>query len=120
MSEYYKKPEDIRYYKWNEKEYIKCNEKVKRNHNSIEKESINKVISIPNKNFYDNTKIKSTEKNSLVEFINNNFKGINITIYTKSSQTINGEVVFNYDNIIVLKTENQIYYINPKEVTYFF
>lgn len=120
MEEYFKKSGDTSYYKWKDKEYIECSKKLTKNNNILEKESINTESTIEKKHPYDDTKVKSNKKNSIAEFINNNFKGINITIYTKSSQKINGEVIFNHNNIIVLKSENQIYYINPKEVIYFF
>ncbi|AGK98434.1 hypothetical protein [Clostridium pasteurianum] len=55
----------------------------------------------------------------LAAFINCNFQGVYLTIYTTSTQAISGEVIFNYDYLIVLKSDAKTYYINPEQITYF-
>jgi hypothetical protein len=56
----------------------------------------------------------------LVAFVNWNFKGVYLTFYTASDQVISGEVILNYDYLIVLKADGKTYYINPELVTYFY
>lgn len=106
-----------------------------------DKPSINNVISdkelnsdkvdIEYKNIsaYDNVLEQYKDKASytkaylnftLPAFINWTFHGVNLTIYTTSGDTISGEVVFNYDHLIVLKSDTNTYYINPEQIQYFY
>jgi hypothetical protein len=62
---------------------------------------------------------KNDLSSSLATFINSNFQGAYLTIYTSSTQAISGEVIFNYDYLIVLKSDSKNYYINPEQITYF-
>lgn len=62
---------------------------------------------------------KNVLKSPLASFINSNFQGVYLTIYTTSTQVISGEVIFNYDYLIVLKSDEKTYYINPDQITYF-
>ncbi|OAA90647.1 hypothetical protein [Clostridium ljungdahlii] len=62
---------------------------------------------------------KNVLRYPLAAFINCNFQGVYLTIYTTSSQAISGEVIFNYDYLIVLKSDEKTYYINPEQITYF-
>ncbi|RMD03263.1 hypothetical protein D9O40_03750 [Clostridium autoethanogenum] len=62
---------------------------------------------------------KNVLRYPLAAFINCNFQGVYLTIYTTSSQAISGEVIFNYDCLIVLKSDEKTYYINPEQITYF-
>lgn len=62
---------------------------------------------------------KSVLRYPLAAFINCNFQGVCLTIYTASGQAISGEVIFNYEFLIVLKSDEKSYYINPEQITYF-
>jgi len=62
---------------------------------------------------------KNVLRSPLAAFINCNFQGVYLTIYTTSTQAISGEVIFNYDYLIVLKSDTKTYYINPEQITYF-
>lgn len=62
---------------------------------------------------------KNVLRYPLAAFINCNFQGVYLTIYTTSAQAISGEVIFNYDCLIVLKSDEKTYYINPEQITYF-
>lgn len=62
---------------------------------------------------------KNVLRSPLAAFINCNFKGVYLTMYTISNQAISGEVIFNYDYLIVLKSDAKTYYINPEQITYF-
>lgn len=62
---------------------------------------------------------KNVLRSPLAAFINCNFQGVYLTIYTTSTQAISGEVIFNYDYLIVLKSDAKTYYINPEQITYF-
>lgn len=62
---------------------------------------------------------KNFLRSPLAAFINCNFQGVYLTIYTTSTQAISGEVIFNYDYLIVLKADGKTYYINPEQITYF-
>lgn len=56
----------------------------------------------------------------LAVFINRAFHGVYLTIYTTSSQAISGEVIFNYNHLIALKSDTITYYINPEQIEYFY
>lgn len=62
---------------------------------------------------------KNVLRSPLAAFINCNFQGVYLTIYTTSNQSISGEVIFNYDYLIVLKSDVKTYYINPEQINYF-
>lgn len=62
---------------------------------------------------------KNVFRSPLAAFINYNFQGVYLTIYTASAQSISGEVIFKYDYLIVLKSDTKTYYINPEQITYF-
>ncbi|WP_368487570.1 hypothetical protein [Clostridium sp. BJN0013] len=70
-------------------------------------------------NHKDNYK-KNILSSSLAAFINGNFQGVHLTIYTTSTQVISGEVIFNYNRLIILKSDEQTYYINPEQIAYFY
>lgn len=67
----------------------------------------------------NDTNKKNVLSSSLAAFINCNFQGVYLTIYTTSTQAISGEVIFNYDHLIALKSDEKTYYINPEQITYF-
>jgi hypothetical protein len=56
----------------------------------------------------------------LAVFINWAFRGVYLTIYTTSGDSISGEVVFNYNHLIALKSDAITYYINPEQIEYFY
>lgn len=62
---------------------------------------------------------KNVLRSPLAAFINCNFQGVYLTIYTTYTQAISGEVIFNYDHLIALKSDGKTYYINPEQITYF-
>jgi hypothetical protein len=66
------------------------------------------------------TYIENCLSSPLAVFINWAFRGVNLTIYTTSGESICGEVVFNYNHIIALKSESITYYINPEQIEYFY
>jgi hypothetical protein len=71
--------------------------------------------------YKDNANYTKVYLNStLPAFINWTFHGVNLTICTTSGETISGEVVFNYDHLIVLKSDTNTYYINPEQIQYFY
>lgn len=82
---------------------IKINKKSSEKHTT--NNNVNSVITI--------------HKHPLLAFINNYFQGTHITVYTTASQEISGEVIFNYNTLLVLKSNSKTYYINPNEITYF-
>lgn len=69
-------------------------------------------------NHKDNYK-KNLLSSPLAAFINSNFQGVHLTIYTTSTQSISGEVIFNYNRLIILKSDEKTYYINPEQIAYF-
>jgi hypothetical protein len=86
------------------------------NNDVIISDSKNKIVEKYNpKDIYK----KNVLRYPLGAFINCNFQGVYLTIYTTSSQAISGEVIFNYDCLIVLKSDEKTYYINPEQITYF-
>lgn len=84
------------------------------------KKSINAVTPPNNTNDLACLNKENLKRNQIVDFINNNFRGVNLTIYTSGAQKISGEVVFNYDYLVTLKDDSITYYINPKEIAYFY
>ena len=81
------------------------------------------VEPLQNKEHINISSVISSNENdlssSIATFINSNFQGAYLTIYTSSTQAISGEVIFNYDYLIVLKSDAKNYYINPEQITYF-
>ena len=57
----------------------------------------------------------------IYDMIQNNFRGVTVTVLIKSIGTITGEIVFNIKDVIALKLKNNlIIFINKDLISSFF
>lgn len=54
----------------------------------------------------------------IINFIRRKFKGVNTTVFLENTITVFGEVVFNFKDILSLKSVNT-FFINPSKIVFF-
>lgn len=60
------------------------------------------------------------EINGIEKYIKDKYRGVNITMLLSSGTGAQGEVVFNFDRLISIKSMNNTYFIDPDSIDIFF